>query len=46
MKFEEYRKHDAISLAGLITKRQVSAEELLRPRSHGLNKSIPPSMPL
>ena len=29
MKFEEYRKHDAISLAGLITKRQVSAEELL-----------------
>jgi amidase len=29
MKFEEYRNHDAISLAGLITKRQVSAEELL-----------------
>src|SRR6201997_4428132 len=29
MKFEEYRKLDAISLAGLITKRQVSAEEVL-----------------
>ena len=29
MKFEEYRKHDAVSLAGLIAKRQVSAEEVL-----------------
>jgi amidase len=29
MRFEEYRKHDAISLAGLIAKRQVSAEEVL-----------------
>ena len=29
MKFEEYRKHDAISLAGLIAKRQVSAKEVL-----------------
>src|SRR5437868_11518592 len=29
MRFEEYRKHDAISLAGLIAKRQVSAEEML-----------------
>src|SRR5438034_4623961 len=29
MKFEEYRKHDAISLAGLIAKRQVSASEAL-----------------
>src|ERR1700758_5569395 len=29
MKFEEYRKLDAISLAGLITKRQVSAEEVV-----------------
>jgi amidase len=29
MKFEEYRKHDAISLAGLIAKRQVSASEVL-----------------
>src|SRR5215469_11286198 len=29
MKFEEYRKHDAISLAGLIAKRQISAGELL-----------------
>ena len=29
MKFEEYRKHDAVSLAGLIAKREVSAKELL-----------------
>src|ERR1700674_600462 len=29
MKFEEYRKHDAICLAGLIAKRQVSAKEVL-----------------
>src|SRR5260370_30211162 len=29
MRFEEYRKHDAISLAGLIAKRQVSAQEVL-----------------
>jgi hypothetical protein len=28
MRFEEYRKHDAISLAGLIAKRQVSAKEV------------------
>ena len=26
MRFEEYLKHDAISLAGLIAKREVSAE--------------------
>src|SRR5258705_9720252 len=29
MRFEEYRKHDAVSLAGLVAKRQVSAEEVL-----------------
>src|ERR1700745_2728821 len=29
MRFEEYREHDAISLAGLIDKREVSAEEVL-----------------
>jgi amidase len=29
MKFEEYRKHDAVSLAGLIAKREVSATEVL-----------------
>src|SRR5260370_9599985 len=29
MRFEEYRKHDAISLAGLIAERQVSAEEVV-----------------
>src|SRR5262252_8209130 len=29
MRFEEYRKHDAISLAGLIAKREVSPEEVL-----------------
>ena len=29
MRFDEYRKHDAISLAELIAKRQISAEEVL-----------------
>jgi Asp-tRNA(Asn)/Glu-tRNA(Gln) amidotransferase A subunit family amidase len=29
MRFDEYRKHDAVSLAELIAKRQVSAEEVL-----------------
>ena len=29
MRFEEYRQHDAISLARLVTKREVSAEEVL-----------------
>jgi amidase len=29
MRFEEYRQHDAVSLAGLIAKRQVSPEEVL-----------------
>ena len=29
MRFEEYRKHDAVSLTGLIAKRQVSAKEVL-----------------
>ena len=29
MKFEEYRKHDAISLTGLMAKRDVSAKEVL-----------------
>ena len=29
MRFEEYRKHDAVSLAALIAKRQVSAGEVL-----------------
>jgi amidase len=29
MRFEEYSKYDAVSLAGLIAKRQVSAEEVL-----------------
>src|SRR6201998_1293183 len=29
MRFEEYRRHDAISLAGLIAKREGSAEEVL-----------------
>ena len=29
MRSEEYRKHDAVSLAGLIAKRQVSAKEVL-----------------
>ena len=30
MRFEEYRKHDAISLAELIAKREVSAKEVLQ----------------
>ena len=29
MRFEEYRKHDAVSLAELIAKRRVSAAEVL-----------------
>ena len=29
MRFEDYRKHDAIALAGLIAKREVSAKEVL-----------------
>ena len=29
MRFDEYRKYDAVSLAGLIAKREVSAEEVL-----------------
>ena len=29
MRFEEYRRHDAISLAGLIAKREVTATEVL-----------------
>ena len=29
MRFEEYRKHDAISLAGLIAKGEISAKEVL-----------------
>jgi amidase len=29
MRFEAYRKHDAVSLAELIAKGQVSAEEVL-----------------
>ena len=29
MRFDEYRRHDAVSLAGLIAKREVSANEVL-----------------
>ena len=29
MRFDEYRKHDAVSLAGLIAEREVSAKEVL-----------------
>ena len=29
MRFDEYRKHDAVSLARLIAKREVSANEML-----------------
>ena len=44
MKFEEYRKLDAIALAGLIASRQVSAEEVLEAagqcrRQHGVARA-------
>jgi len=29
MRFDEYRRHDATALAGLIAKREVSAKEVL-----------------
>ena len=29
MRFDEYRKHDAVALAGRIAKREVSAKEVL-----------------
>jgi Asp-tRNA(Asn)/Glu-tRNA(Gln) amidotransferase A subunit family amidase len=43
MKFEEYRKHDAVSLAQLIAKREVSAEEVLETaitRAEEVNRAI------
>ena len=43
MKFEEYRKHDAISLTELITKRQVSDLEVLETaiaRAEQINPAI------
>jgi Asp-tRNA(Asn)/Glu-tRNA(Gln) amidotransferase A subunit family amidase len=43
MKFEEYRRQDAISLAGLITKREVSAMEVLETaiaRAEQINPTI------
>jgi amidase len=43
MKFEEYRKHDAISLAALIEQRQISAEEVLETaiaRAERINPAI------
>src|SRR5712692_3793464 len=43
MRFEEYRKHDAISLAGLIAKCQVSAKEVLETaiaRAEQVNSAI------
>jgi amidase len=43
MKFEEYRKLDAISLAGLIASRQVSVEEVLETaiaRAEQINPTI------
>jgi amidase len=43
MKFEEYRKHDAISLAALIAKREISAEEVLEAaiaRAEQINPAI------
>jgi len=43
MRFAEYRKHDAISLAGLIAKREVSAKEVLETaiaRAEQINPAI------
>jgi Asp-tRNA(Asn)/Glu-tRNA(Gln) amidotransferase A subunit family amidase len=40
MRFEEYRKHDAISLAGIIAKRQVSAKEVLERRRVAIQRYI------
>ena len=43
MRFEEYRRRDAISLAGLIAKREVSAEEVLEAaiaRAEQINPTI------
>jgi amidase len=43
MRFEEYRQRDAISLAGLVTKREVSAEEVLEAaiaRAEQINPTI------
>ena len=43
MRFEEYRKHDAISLAGLVAKREVDPREVLETaiaRAEQINPSI------
>ena len=43
MRFEEYRKHDAVSLAELIAKREVSAKGVLEAaiaRAEQLNPAI------
>jgi amidase len=43
MRFEEYRKHDAISLAGLVAKREVDAREVLETaivRAEQINPAI------
>src|SRR5215472_10337534 len=43
MRFEEYRQHDALSLAELVTKREVSAEEVLEAaiaRAEQINPTI------
>jgi len=43
MRFEEYRKHDAVSLAELIAKREVSAKEVLEAaiaRAEQINPAI------
>ncbi len=45
MRFDEYRKHDATALAGLIAKREVSAVTCWKLRSRGRSRSIRPSTP-
>jgi amidase len=45
MKFEEYRRQDAISLAGLITNREVSAMEVLETAIARAEQINPTSIP-
>src|SRR5215472_13951866 len=43
MRFDEYRKHDAVSLAGLMARREVSAKEVLETaiaRAEQINPAI------
>jgi hypothetical protein len=41
MRVEDYRKHDAISLAGLVAEGEVSAEEVLEAMLEGYGQPGP-----